>query len=70
MADYSRDELESAQKALLASHRKIERVRETLLQKQNPPKSQLTLARRNLEALPVALTLIGEELDRHETKQS
>ena len=68
MADYSRDELEAAQKALLASHRKIERVRETLLQKQNPPKSQLTLARRNLEALQVALTLIGEELDRYATK--
>ena len=68
MADYSRDELVAARKALLSSFRKIDKVRKTLLEKQNPPKSQLTLAKRNLEALQVALSLIEEELKRHETE--
>ena len=62
MADFSVDELEAARKALTSSYRKIDKVRATLLQKQPPPKSQVTLATRNLEALRIALSLIEDEL--------
>ncbi len=47
---------------LASSLRKIEKARATLLQKQPPPKSQLTLARRNLAALRVALALIERKM--------
>ena len=64
MSDYTFDELEAAHKALLSSYKKISKVRETLLQKPSPPKSQLTLATRNINALILALALITEELEK------
>jgi len=62
MSQFSRAELEAAQKAFESSRRKIEKVKETLLKKSPPPKPQLTLASRNLDALHIALELIEKEL--------
>lgn len=62
MAEFSKTELEEAQKAISSSIRKIEKVRETLLKKQPQPKAQLTLAARNLHALRLAAALIAREL--------
>ena len=66
MTVFSKAELEAAHKAISSSIRKIERAHETLSKKQPHPKSQLTLASRNLDALRLALTLIQRELDNHE----
>ena len=63
MVEYSKEELEAAQKAILSTIRKIEKVQITLSQKQPPPKAQLTLASRNLSALRLALSLIRRELE-------
>ena len=63
MAHFTVDELESAHKTLQSSCRKIEKVVQTLRQKHEPPKSQLTLATRNLAALNIALSLIARELE-------
>ena len=63
MAQYTKEELEAAQKAIASSIRKIEKVRETLSKKQPPPKAQLTLASRNLDALRLAISLIRRELE-------
>ena len=71
MGDFSKTELEAAQKAISSSVRKIEKVRETLSKKQPPPKAQLTLASRNLDAFRLALALIAREiitLESGETK--
>ncbi len=62
MDTYSKEDLQAAHKALSSSVRKIEKVRETLLKKHPPPKSQLTLAERNLAALRLALGLIEREM--------
>lgn len=62
MAKFNISELEAAKKAISSSVRKIEKVRETLLQKEPQPKPQLTLAERNLAAFRLALELIGREL--------
>lgn len=70
MPSFSLDELEAAHKALLSSHRKIEKARTTLLHKQPLPKSQLTLAVRNLDALRVALSLVSGELEKSNTTAS
>jgi len=59
---YTKAELEDAAKAISSSVRKIEKARETLLKKVPPPKSQLTLASRNLDALRIALSLITREI--------
>jgi len=64
MHEYSFDELEAAYKALTSSFHKIEKARETLQNKKIPPKSQITLATRNLEALRLALSLVSDEMER------
>ena len=64
MSDFSFDELQAAHKALSSSRNKIIKARGTLLQKSLPPKSQLTLTERNLDALRVALSLISDELEK------
>ena len=66
MAQYTKEELEAAQKAITSSIRKIEKVRETLSKKQQPPKAQLTLVSRNLDALRLAISLIQRELENIE----
>ena len=66
MIEYSKAELEAAHKAISSSIRKIEKARETLSKKQSPPKAQLTLASRNLDALRLSLALIARELEKHE----
>ena len=63
MSDYTKEELQDAIKAISSSIRKIEKVWETLSQKQPIPKSQLTLASRNLNALRIAEALITRELE-------
>ncbi|MCL2677558.1 MAG: hypothetical protein FWE85_00720 [Clostridiales bacterium] len=63
MAEYSKEELAAAYKAISSSIRKIEKARETLAMKQPPPKAQLTLASRNLDALRLALSLINREIE-------
>jgi len=63
MSDYTKADLTDALKAIGSSIRKIEKVRKTLSQKQPPPKSQLTLASRNLKALRIAEELITRELN-------
>jgi len=63
MGAFSKAELEAAQKAISSSMRKIEKAQETLLKKQPPPKAQLTLAARNLDALRLSLSLIMRELE-------
>ena len=62
MIEYTKAELEAAQKAISSSIRKIEKAKDTLSKKQPPPKAQLTLASRNLDALRLALSLIIREL--------
>lgn len=62
MAEFTRAELEAAQKAIASSLRKIEKARETLAQRDPPPKAQLTLATRNLAALRLSMALIEREL--------
>jgi hypothetical protein len=66
MAGYTMEELEAAQKALFSSYKKTDKARDTLLAKQTPPKSQLTLVERNLNALRIALGLIAEEMSRQD----
>ncbi len=64
MAEFSKEELEGAHKAISSSIRKIEKVRVTLSQKEPLPKAQLTLASRNLNAFRLAIALIELELSR------
>ena len=66
MSAFSKAELVVAQKAISSSVRKIEKVQETLAEKQPLPKAQLTLASRNLAALRLALSLIARELETNE----
>lgn len=66
MAEYTITDLEAARKAISSSIRKIEKVQETLLKKQPPPKAQLTLAERNLKALHLAMSLILREMNGEE----
>ena len=70
MSDFTFIELLAAHKALSSSYRKIEKVRETLLEKQPPPKSQLTLATRNQNALRIALALLTEEIEKSKINDS
>jgi len=64
MSEFSKAELEDAQKAIAPSIRKIEKAKETLAKKAPLPKAQLTLAARNLKALEIAMSLIMQELSR------
>jgi len=64
MYGYSRNELEAAHKALQSSYNKIEKARGNLSKRQPPPKPQLTLAERNMDALRIALALVAAELDQ------
>ena len=64
--EFSRSDLESAQKAISSSVQKIEKVYDTLSKKKPPPKAQLTLATRNLSAMRLALALIKRELKSKE----
>ena len=66
MVQFSKSELEAAQKAISSSIRKIKKVQETLSKKEPIPKSQLSLAVRNLNALQLSLALIMRELEKHE----
>ena len=66
MAEFTKAELVAAQKAILSSIGKIEKVQKTLSEKEPVPKSQLTLASRNLNALRLSLALIKRELEKHE----
>lgn len=59
---YTKEELESAKKAISSTIRKLERVYETLSAKDPAPKPQLTLAKRNLSAQRIAMALIEREL--------
>ncbi len=70
MAEFSKEELEAARKAISSSIRKIEKVKEPLSEKQPPPKSQLTLASRNLQAMRIAMSLINRELKENEEKEA
>jgi len=63
MSGFTKSELEAAHKAISSSIRKIEKVEITLSKKQPPPKAQLTLASRNLDALRLALSLIEREIN-------
>jgi len=56
-------ELVDARGAIQSSIRKIEKSLETLLKKDPPPKSQVTLTKRNLQALRLALSLIEREIE-------
>ena len=64
MVKFSKTELEAAVKAISSSIHKIEKAQETLSKKQPPPKAQLTLASRNLQALRLSLSLIEREMER------
>jgi hypothetical protein len=70
MKSYSVVELQAAHRALASSIRKIEKVRETLLGKPIPPKSQITLAERNLNALRLSVDLIMHELEHSQNEQT
>jgi len=70
MMEFPKTDLQAAQKAISSSVRKLEKARETLSKKQPPPKAQLTLASRNLNALRLALTLIMRELESYEHRPS
>jgi hypothetical protein len=61
---YTKAELEDAKGAIESSIRKIERASVTLSKKDPPPKAQLTLAKRNLNALRLALDLINREIEK------
>ena len=62
MNNYTISELENAKGAIQSSVRKIEKVLETLSKKDPPPKAQITLAKRNIKALRLALDLIEKEM--------
>ena len=62
MNSYTLSELKDAKGALESSIRKIEKVLETLSKKDPLPKSQVSLAKRNLKALRLALDLIEKEM--------
>ena len=64
MSEFSLTELEAAHKALQSSHNKIEKALGSLSQKQPPPKAQITLATRNLDALRIAISLVEDELKK------
>ena len=66
MDEFSKSDLEAAQKAISSSVHKLEKVYDTLSKKQPPLKAQLTLATRNLSAMRLALALIKRELDDKE----
>ena len=70
MSDFLITELEAAHMALLSSYNKIEKTLVTLSKKQPPPKAQLTLAARNLEALRIALSLVTGELTKTKTNDT
>ena len=63
MSEYTKSELAAAHKAITSSVRKIEKAQATLSLKQTPPKAQMTLASRNLDALRLALSLIEREIN-------
>lgn len=63
MKTYTKSELEDAKGAIQSSVRKIEKVLETLSKRNPPPKSQITLAKRNLKVMRLSLELIERELD-------
>lgn len=64
MSEFTAIELEAAQKAILSTIRKAEKVKETLSQKQPLPTSQMAMASRNLKALYIASSLIERALEK------
>jgi len=62
VSHYSKAELRDAKDAIVSSVHKIEKALNTLSQKDPPPKPQITLARRNIKALRIALALIERSI--------
>ncbi|MCL2150124.1 MAG: hypothetical protein FWH51_04250 [Dehalococcoidia bacterium] len=62
MSEYAVAELEDARDAIQSSIRKIEKALDTLLKRTPQPQPQITLAKRNLRALRLSLSLIEREL--------
>jgi len=67
MAEFTKTELEEAQKAIASVISKSEKAQEKLAQQQPPSKPQLTLLDRRLRALRLAMSLIARELESHNT---
>ena len=63
--DYTKEQLEEAQRQIDSTLHKLREVVRTLEGKENPAryKSQLTLARRRIDAFTLANELIRRELD-------
>ena len=64
MSEFTAKELEAAQKAILSTIRKNEKVKETLSQKQPPRTSQIAMVSRNLKVFYIASSLIERELGK------
>ena len=63
MGEFTREELEEARLALASTLHKCEAAQQSLLQKMPSQRSpQLTLLKRRLRALQIALALIAKEL--------
>ena len=62
MGEFTTTELEAAQKAILSTIRKSEKVQETLSQKQPPHTSQLILVSQRLKLFYIASSLIAKAL--------
>ena len=62
--EHSRDELTEAKRQIASTLHKLRETIQTLRAKENPEryKSQITLARRRVEAFTIANELIGREL--------
>lgn len=63
MSQFTRTELEGAQKAILSTIHKCEKAQQTLSQKQSSGSPQLTSLHRSLKALNLASSFIGRELN-------
>ncbi|HCJ57286.1 MAG TPA: hypothetical protein DHV55_07925 [Clostridiaceae bacterium] len=64
MREFTTKELEAAQKAILSTIHKNEKVKVTLSQVQPSRTSQIAMISRNLRALYIASALITRELDK------
>lgn len=64
--DYTREELTEALRQIDSTLHKLRQTVKTFEEKENPAryKSQLTLARRRIEAFSLAVELIRRQLDR------
>jgi len=64
--DYTREDLQEARRQIASTVHKLQEVVKTLEAKPDPTryKSQITLARRRVDAFTLALTLIDRELEK------